>query len=111
LRFVMFYDYKQEEATAVVEANNEMSVDRERFPEKWPKQLTPTYNVLGDLPELEERFRGFAIYDAENEEQLQHYMVFLHSKLAELGVTGGLKGFLPLIDGAKTAQEWKDLSK
>jgi hypothetical protein len=108
---MIFYEYKQEDMDRIIEGNNAMSVDREKNPEKWPKQLTPNYTMIGEIPEMKESMRGLALYEVENEEQLQHYDMFLRSTLVRLGIKGGIRGWVPLLDSFKQIDEWKTLQK
>ena len=111
MKYVIFMEYKQEEMDSAIKASNEVTMDREKHPDKWPKQLTPIYQMLGDLPEPTEKFRGLAIHEVESEEQLRHYDAFLRSTLTRLGIKGGIMAWVPVLDSSKWVEEWQNLRK
>ena len=112
MKFAVFFNYKApEELEASMKMYDAVTPERERFPDKFPKQLTPTYVLLGDLPELKEKIRGFVTYEADSQEQMEDFWVFATSKLAELGVKEGIKSFIPIVESATTVPKLKALRK
>jgi hypothetical protein len=107
MRCIVFCQYEDfGDASKIYDA---MSLEREKSPDKFPKQMTPTYMLLGDLPELKEKVRGLYVIEAESQKQINDFWVFWHSKVEELGFKEGtgVNAIIPLVDGFDIVNEWK----
>ena len=74
MKYIMFWELAPEDSEKALEKNEKLRAESKKNPEKYMKNITVPYYILGDLPPLSEKVRGFTIMESDD-----------HTKLAKFG--------------------------
>lgn len=105
MKFIGFFEYNKEDTQNVIERRMKLRALREKEPDKFAKLLTEDYGMAGDLPKLTKDYTGFALYEADNVDQLVSMMLLL-------GTTPSYNiKFIPIMEGGKSIELFQKMKQ
>ena len=84
MRYLALVEYGPDDVEEVWKTYDETTVVRETTPNKFPKILLESHNILGELPRLTENFRIFNVLEADDPQQLEDMLAHWLSKASEM---------------------------
>ena len=84
MRYLCITEYVPDDE--MFKAFDESSVVRETYPDRFPKQLFPDHQILGDLPKLVDSYAkmAFTIFETDDPKQLEDLVAFTMSRTPEM---------------------------
>ena len=92
MKYLVFSEFSREEWDKLSESGKKIWAEREKVPDKYPKQIFPDHGILGDLPTFTEDIRGFTIYETDDPQQLKNVVAFWTAQ----GIKSFKRWFIPI---------------
>ena len=119
-RYLVFTEFDPVDEKALIEKDAMMQVERATYPEKHPRYVMTTSQLMADLPKLTERVRIVDVYEADSPEQMMNNAAYWRAQMREL--KSYKRWYIPLQEASeayfaeyshqlKLAQERKEQSK
>jgi hypothetical protein len=109
MKYLVFTEYDSEEIDILTKKAKAIWAEREKAPDKYPKQIFPDHYVLGDLPKFKEAIRGVTIYETDDPEQIANVVAYWEAQKPELKTIK--RWFIPLTGASKQMELIEKMKK
>ena len=100
---MLVWECNWEDCEIISEKDREFQEEREKFPDKYPKRTLPNKSGYWLPSKIGKVWKGFILYDVENEEQMINFTLFWSSvyQMEWIPIISRPKAMIPFVNYIK----------
>jgi len=111
MKYLLFSERSWEELMTIVESDSVLQAEREKFPEKYPRELFAPGLLVGELPKLTGYVRTVFVYDDASPEQIANVTAYWAAQIVGKGLKTYKRWLMPLLDTTELSEKFREHEK